>query len=287
LFPQLTVGPPAELPEDIALYVWDGCTGCDTPSTALRRFELSSGVVQEEFLFERTINTPYIFSGWVEDDALYIAECSAGYCGGVGERTADAAITLYRSVDQGATWESLGTQAVPAGLVVANPDPADWGITSTLPTAQPTGIDGVWEVGGVELDLRAIDPRGVPWPRSNVSAYYLYEAVDIDSQGRIAARWQVHVGSNQTFEYISVFAADGTHLVAYESWRGSRVAWVGTDRLVSTIVYDTSGFYQSPNLVHGWIPSIIDLRDGSVRPILDPFGSEPSNRNTLVGVQAR
>jgi hypothetical protein len=282
LFPRLTVGPPIELPEDISLYVWSGCTSCDTPSIALRRFERSGTTVEERSLFGRTINAPYIFSGWVENDVVYIAECTIGYCGGVGERSSDATITLYRSVDRGTTWESMGAQSVPAGLLIADPIPANWGIASSRPVAQQTVQDGVWEVNGVELDLRALDPRGVP-PEPGTPAYYAWN-VDVDATGRITLQWAVHVRPQSIF-YLSVFDATGKPLVTYESSAGG--VWLDADRLIGTVVYDPDGLYQSPDIEYGWIPSIIDLRDGSVHPILDPFGSDPSNRNTVVGVQRR
>jgi hypothetical protein len=57
--------------------------------------------------------------------------------------------------------------------------------------------------------------------------------------------------------------------------------------MIGTVLYDSRGKYQSPGIEHGWIPSIIEVRDGSVRPILNPFGADPTNRNTVVGVQQR
>ncbi len=107
----------------------------------------------------------------------------------------------------------------------------------------------------------------------------------MDARGRIALRWSVEVTGGEVIAYISVFESDGTMLMTYNAFPS--VFWLDEDRLIGTAAYDLDGApaYQSPDIPYGWIPSIIDLRDGSIRPILDPFGGDSSNRNWVVGVQ--
>lgn len=281
-FAPLTVGPPIELPEGVVLYVWGGCTGCDTPAGSLRRIERSGDEVEEQILWEAaTDNTaPYLLQtadpGWVDEDVLYVFECSTGYCGGVGEATADASVTLYRSVDDGVTWESLGAQSLPPNAVAARPDPADWGVTRPILAPAQTA-DGTFEVEGIPIDLTILDDRGLP-------DGYLASVPEFSSDGRLALRWFVTLPSGTSIPYLSVFATDGTPIATYSSTYLA-AKWLDTDRLVTTIVFDPGGRYQSPDVEYGWIPSIIDLRNGTVRPLLDAFGSVPLNRNQVMGVR--
>src|SRR5690606_5955314 len=140
--------------------------------------------------------------GWIDDGTLYLFECSTGYCGGVGEATADASVTLYRSTDDGITWESLGAQPLPAGAFAAYPDPGDWSVSRPQLTPEETR-DGTFEVNGMPIDLTALDDRGQP-------DGYLASVPEFSNDGRLALRWFVTLPSETTVPYLSIFAADGT-----------------------------------------------------------------------------
>ncbi|MCK9494929.1 MAG: LuxR C-terminal-related transcriptional regulator [Dehalococcoidia bacterium] len=278
-FAPLTVGPPIELPEGVVLYVWGGCTECDGPARTLRRVQQSNGVTEERTVMERTEQPPYLLhSGWIADDTLYIFECSTGYCGPVADVTSDASVTLYRSVDGGTTWEPLGTQPLQEDARVV-PDPANWGFTR--PGDTPAGsATGLFEVGGIPINLTVLDNRGL-LPQGR----YIVSEPEPSDGGRLALRWVADAPFGWV-SYLSIFESDGAHVVTYSGINDSG-AWLDEEHLVATISYWSGGPYRLPDIEYGQIPSIIDLRDGTVRPILDPFVDTPSDRNQVMGVSTR
>jgi|GEM_PF-1603332 len=106
---------PGPLPVDgLSLIVEKGCYGCDTPASAIERVTSEGGRLVVDTLFESadTLAPEDYIASSLFDDATgeyYVAVCSRGYCGGVGQVSSDAQTTLYRSTDGGVTWQEVET----------------------------------------------------------------------------------------------------------------------------------------------------------------------------------
>lgn len=106
----LVFGAPGSLPVPMSVIVEKGCYQCDGPSSGFERVTLdANGKLKVEPLYKPA--TGYILSSnW--DPAgreHYLSICSRGYCGGVGQISADAQTTIMRSTDGGVSWQALET----------------------------------------------------------------------------------------------------------------------------------------------------------------------------------
>jgi len=291
MFPALTLGSPIALPEGLVLYTWDGCTSCDGPPYALNRVERVGGSIETRVLFERRGSGPYILGGRIDGDVHYIFECSTGYCGGAGEPSDDPTVTLYRSLDDGETWESLGTQPLDPDMWWADLQLEDWGVGEPSdPKAMAVEVGhGIFEVQGVTIDLTALDPRGLQsplWPNYAL----VTSSINVSPGGRIAIEWRVRLPFNEVPQYLSVFEPDGTHIASYEvQWGGP---WVDEHHFIVTVAFGYEPFPILPGLTiderqQAWIPSLVDIRDGQIRPIMEPFAENPYNRNTIMSIRSQ
>lgn len=100
---------PGKFPVPLSAVIEKGCYQCDGPTSALERVTLDgSGSLKVEQLFKAS--SGYISSSYLERGSpYYLTVCSRGYCGGVGQISADAQTTVYRSLDGGVSWQPLET----------------------------------------------------------------------------------------------------------------------------------------------------------------------------------
>lgn len=115
---------PQALPQDMVVYLERGCWQCDGPAEALERTTSigNPGAVEVETreLFRAPGGPPaYILSFVSSPDGheIWLTVCSRGYCGAVGEPTADAQVTVYHSDDGGITWSPVETFDGMVGIV--------------------------------------------------------------------------------------------------------------------------------------------------------------------------
>ena len=106
----LAFGAPGSLPVPMSVIVEKGCYQCDGPTSAFERVTLdASGKLKVEQLYKAA--SGYILSSFWDPAGRehYLSVCSRGYCGGVGQISADAQTTIMRSTDGGVTWQALET----------------------------------------------------------------------------------------------------------------------------------------------------------------------------------
>jgi len=212
----------------------------------------------------------------VVDGVVYVAECTADTCldplADQGERPAD----VYRSADDGDTWTAVSADSASLGVADA------W---SQGPEAVSPGDadDGRFEVGGTSIDLSVLDPRGRP--ADGHPAYGVMSFVQAAPDDEIVLRWYARVTEGQSpVPYLSWFDADGQ-----ARWTVS-ATFAGVPQedgvLLVTQAYRAE---EIPDLFDGpfaaWLPSVVDLRDGTLRPIVEPFLNDPHNRNAVVGIR--
>lgn len=103
---KVTIAQPSAPGGGTAYIVEKGCWQCDGQPTAYERVvvDANGGTTVEEMF---RAQSGYIIGGRFDPAGKehYISVCSQGYCGGVGEMSADAQSTIYRSTDGGTTWE--------------------------------------------------------------------------------------------------------------------------------------------------------------------------------------
>lgn len=107
---KLTFTTPGGFGQPMSAIIEKGCWGCDGPTEAIERVSLEiSGQTRTEQLFRPA--SGYISSSYFDPAGKqhYLTVCSRGYCGGVGQISADAQTTIYRSLDGGVTWQALET----------------------------------------------------------------------------------------------------------------------------------------------------------------------------------
>ncbi len=106
----VTIAQPSAPAAGLAYFIEKGCWQCDGQPTAYERVRVdASGNAVNEAIFEAP--SGYIIGGRFDPAGKehYISVCSQGHCGGVGEISADARSTIYRSTDDGTTWEVMKT----------------------------------------------------------------------------------------------------------------------------------------------------------------------------------
>lgn len=103
---KVTIAQPTAPGGGTAYIIEKGCWQCDGQPTAYERVVVdANGDTRVEEIF--SAQSGYIIGGRFDPagEEHYISVCSQGYCGGVGEMSADAQSTIYRSTDGGTTWD--------------------------------------------------------------------------------------------------------------------------------------------------------------------------------------
>ena len=101
--------PAVDAPKHLAIWVEQGCWGCDGPTTHVER---SLGAAVATLLPRLEKGNTYYSSLLLGPggDIGHATICSRGYCGGVGQISPDAQTTLLRTTDGGVTWQALATE---------------------------------------------------------------------------------------------------------------------------------------------------------------------------------
>ncbi|HKS90665.1 MAG TPA: helix-turn-helix transcriptional regulator, partial [Tepidiformaceae bacterium] len=122
-------------PKDLVVYAANVCQACDVPPVSILRFSYGPNGPVTDTVYQlpgvhepgqndegTTSDGKYITSAAVSQDGsgLAVGVCEKGYCGGVGNVSADAEVTVYGSADSGVTWASIGTVNGQATIVSAN-----------------------------------------------------------------------------------------------------------------------------------------------------------------------
>ncbi len=113
-----TIGAPLQLGKgpgqlNLALYVEQGCTGCDGPPTSLERFaRASSGEMRRAVLFSTPADSRYLTATAVAPDGTLFTSACFGDCYEVGSGIdGDGYSIVYTSKDGGTTWAADGRSA--------------------------------------------------------------------------------------------------------------------------------------------------------------------------------
>ncbi|MBN9493557.1 helix-turn-helix transcriptional regulator [bacterium] len=129
------VGDAVSFPKDLVVYAANVCQACDVPPVSVQRFSYGPDGVQTDTVYKlpgvhepgqndegTTSDGKYITSAAVSQDGagLAVGVCEKGYCGGVGNVTADAEVTVYGSADGGITWTSIGAVNGQVSILSAN-----------------------------------------------------------------------------------------------------------------------------------------------------------------------
>lgn len=276
IFRPLVAGEPVTIPEGYALYVMEGCYACDGPATAVLRVRMVDGVPEVARVFERDLTGPTILGGWTNQYGLFVTECTTGVCFGV-ESSEDASVSLYHSEDAGETWVLLST--LPGGM--AEPaDWVDWLVPGVVPVIDWSEADtGLIVVDGVEMVIEALDLRGRSSPDG--AAYGVVRPLISGPDGAIV-RWFARVAPEQDpVWYLSVFDQHGAPRATWAA-RFNGV-WLDEDRLLVTAPYGgDSDFPAVGGADYAVLPSVVDIRDGTIHPIVEPFVTI-EGRNAVLG----
>lgn len=310
----LRYGDPLDLPENIAVIVETGCFQCDGPATGLLRvYRDPAGRLRSDILIQRPeggLNNPYINSNAALPDAsdLVVSICSRGYCGPANAITDDARTTVLRSRDGGVTWSELiqldGAYDVvalaPGGVVVEGPfAPRDGtapaapmyrrypGAQPVHPPAEARGGRPVTlpygEVGWLTEDRqRLLRADGAAYLPLDLEPNARVGMIQPDSSGqRVLVGWTAGApaqpppsGAGQ----IGVFDRLGSRLRAFTSagligpavWLDD--GWIIANAAVP-VLRPTSASQSFT-----YLPVLVDLAAGEVRPIPDPFDNGGRNR---------
>ncbi len=329
----LKFGGEVELPGDVALIVATGCTECDGPPTGLIRvYRDASGEVRTDLLFEvdllglqpRLLETekgtqeeePYFSTFGLNSDGsdIVVGVCTRGYCGPFNAITADAQMTLFRSLDGGVTWAEFavfdGTYNVVAiakdGVVLtgpydADPDTLDHPGYQFFPSGDP---------------LEPPAQAGLSWPISLPSGDLLWptedgrllrsdgsEFLDIGAGLRLAGGLSGLLHPDRysgelplvlwreasTDYYLAVVDPGGRLTQAFSLDGFARVGgWLDHGVIVGNAVVPAERLTTVPpelSTEYLTVPSLIDLDDGRVQPIPDPFLDRYGRNNVLAVVE--
>ena len=190
----LEFGGEAELPEDVALIVELGCTGCDGPTTGLARvYRDSSGQVRTDTLFSveemglppRLVKTSKGTEEWepmitgfalrAGGGEIAVSVCTRGFCLEIGEPpSSDAQTALFQSTDGGVTWRRADLEGGPDSVVAM-----------TREGVVLAGLSATWAQGGPQFQLFPTGQRvempkeaGISWPVSLPSGELLWPSED-------------------------------------------------------------------------------------------------------------
>lgn len=303
----VTVVDPAT-PRGISYIIEKGCWQCDGSATAYERVTFdANGVATRETIFEAT--TGYIQSGRFGQagDAHYIAVCTTGYCGGVGQMTDDAETTLYRSTDDGETWEAIATypgSAAIGGLDANGPilflqevnlgpvriERLD-GTELAPPVAglRPYGYRGLGFVWLSDPGDEVLMPDGSPIVSGNLGGHrfeqtsFQFISLLPDGSGALVS-WFRQEPSGGLTSYLGVFRDGKLERVFDTGETPFAGAWIADNAYVGNIAMDAPA---GANVPGGQVnqPMVFDIKTGTVTPleVYGPLFSEDyQGRNNVV-----
>ena len=321
------IGPLLPLPDDLALIVETGCAECDGSAETLERIyrDNLNGNLRLETIFTFT-GTGVRSARSPRPGELLAVECSTGHCGDVTTTASDdAATTLHRSRDGGMTWESseprkgayhtLGAAGTEDALVTRIPaeDHVQWGslgyewFISSEPVEPPAG-----------LEPGAASPRTLP---NGSIVWWTDDGRLLTASGKLILQTarepletMVPSPSGERFAVATrIRQPQAVHFLEIYS----REDPVGQAELLTTFVLNTfapvwideTHLAISVQLLHvelgpledelppqardlrflTYVPAILDIHSGTLRPIVEPFLDEAhaGERNRVIGVQHR
>lgn len=288
-----TITRPQPMTADTVLIVEKGCYQCDGPASALERVStLGGGKPRVRTLFEATAPGTYINSLYVAAGGhdIWLFVCTTGYCGPVGQPTADAEQTLHHSDDGGITWNEVAVFGADTGIV---------SVVSGLPILSRSGTDPTGKPAAVYFTLQG--GRVIPAP-PGASPVYQSGGTDIlwqidDNTKLVRTDGASVFASEQPFSVAGTPHPNASTVVVF--WRETAPpfsivehAVVDSGKVVQTIAGGDPGFFL---WIGGWldgmravggvgmmpadvpgatgpqrsfsIPSLIDFEKGSVTPI--------------------
>ncbi len=306
----VSIGAPQVL-ASISYVVEKGCWQCDGSTSVFERvsFDADRNVTRET-IFEPT--TGYVLNGrfGAAGEDHYIAVCTTGYCGGLAGMTGDAVTVIYRSTDDGETWESIADYPGSAMIGALTADGAilfrqleDYaptiverldGTVATPPSDgfRPYGYRGLgftWE--SESRDQQLLMPDGSPLVSGDMGGHRLeYSSFQFlsllpDGSGALVAWW--HEDAGRRISYLGVFR-NGVLERVFEAgetpfvgaWLDSGTTFVGNMAMDAPAGSDVPGGQVNQ-------PVVFNLESGDVTPIelYGPlFTSEYEGRNNIVAV---
>ena len=302
---------PAKLPPGAVLYVEKGCTQCDGPTESIERVRArADGSTELATVFKAPGDSQrYILSTFIASDGheLWVTVCSRGYCGGVGQVSADAQVTFHHSLDGGTSWKQEGTRAGMASitavtaigpLLVESALDSTSGKFTTSYTILPNGPSGAGAMPirapqgasslyfpqtGMQLLWLGADNQSVL--RSDGSVVFKADLGGHDSTGGVfpvgapSADFQAlvmgwtHRDSSGTRPY-QAFVRDGKPRGIFTglalNTNANPGAWLDATRAYGTVSLSPSevpGATARANSFQSGIPVLIDFERGEITPL--------------------
>ncbi len=307
---ELTRGPDAPCPDDMAFIIDTGCWGCDGGIQSLVRvYRDASGVIRSETILDSTDydaispTSGLPINGFaIERDASTIAVslCLEGSCGpgGIIHWEADSVATILRSTDGGVTWEEIG-RGGPALQVIGLV--AGGGVLT---------VNYLERLGGIEF--RILPGNELVEPPAGAANHSYAHPATLDGQ----IFWRTEDGEGVLYSDGSVLVSPDDEFRPLGTAIGELTPGAGrllidglpsdsSSQMYALAVYDVSDriavrqqLYSSPGYARpGWwspgdglaliaielphetrpssapIPALLDMASGEYRIIADPFSS--------------
>jgi hypothetical protein len=312
---RLTIGEPVPFPEDLALIIATGCWQCDGPTTSITRLRQTDAGIEERVLFD-AIPPGGNITGMAFDVATGRAAVStcAPNCSGLGEFTGTEQTVIHLSTDDGASFtasqpvDGWFTLAGYAGVDLLMSGPFDGDDAPNPVRSYPDALAVPAPPGGEQAFAT---PAGVLWtnrertrllaPGGTVlftsAGDSISEVTPLDVGGeRIAVllfrQEEAEAGGSGYRLFIGRGPGDK---LEHERTLSAGFIHAGAALDDCTIVANTDlpqGSIPTPEtggaFFSGFLPALIDVCEGEIQPIVDPFTRAPylNGRNVIAAVQA-
>lgn len=275
----LTVGAPVALPKDLVVFYKAATYATDGGDTRLyRAYKDAAGTLHTDLLFTGELEKAFGYAIDTSRGAVGVAVCTQGYCGGVGEPSADARAAAYLSTDGGVTFKKLGE--LPRGSFVNGIVGEEVLVTRYgLGTTHTLFPSGKVVKPPVEPSYPVQIAGGIVWQSPEGAIY--------DSAGKLLSPSQTYGMNNASSPIVSATSGE-----SWKTWmkqpasqqdpgqqyvgvfQGSTLVdayhWEGRDLRAVTRFADTQvlGNYYPQQSGFGDFPAvIIDLQTGTISPI--------------------